>query len=164
MKTAAQIAKHLREVHFGGNWTWSNMKENVAELSWVEATRKPTPFHSVAELVFHTNYFVRVAISALRGEKIDAHDKFSFDLPPIASESDWENLKNQAFADAEMLATLIEVLPDERLGATFILEKYGNHFRNLHGIIEHTHYHLGQIAMVKKLVSGNENPTSSTNP
>jgi hypothetical protein len=30
--------------------------------------------------------------------------------------------------------------------------KYGNYYRNLHGIIEHTHYHLGQIVLIKKLL------------
>ena len=31
-------------------------------------------------------------------------------------------------------------------------EKYGNYYRNVHGIIEHSHYHLGQILLVKKLL------------
>ena len=33
----------------------------------------------------------------------------------------------------------------------FFHEKYGNYYRNLHGVIEHAHYHLGQIALIKKM-------------
>ena len=33
------------------------------------------------------------------------------------------------------------------------MEKYGNYFRNLTGIIEHLHYHLGQIVLIKKLIA-----------
>jgi hypothetical protein len=43
-------------------------------------------------------------------------------------------------------------MPEEKLNDFFALEKYGTYQRNFHGLIEHTHYHLGQIAILKKLV------------
>ena len=46
---------------------------------------------------------------------------------------------------------MIAQLPDSRLEAIFVEEKYGTWFRNIHGLIEHTHYHLGQIAIIKKM-------------
>jgi len=30
--------------------------------------------------------------------------------------------------------------------------KYGNYFRNIVGVIEHIHYHLGQIVLIKKIL------------
>jgi len=47
---------------------------------------------------------------------------------------------------------LIEQLPETKLGETFSDEKYGTYYRNLHGIIEHNHYHVGQIVIIKKLL------------
>ncbi len=44
----------------------------------------------------------------------------------------------------------IEQLPESKLWETFSDEKYGNYYRNIHGIIEHIHYHLGQIVLIKK--------------
>ena len=35
----------------------------------------------------------------------------------------------------------------------FVKPEYGNYYRNLHGLIEHTHYHLGQVALIKKLLN-----------
>jgi hypothetical protein len=43
-------------------------------------------------------------------------------------------------------------MPDAKLTEYFSEEKYGNWYRNLHGIIEHAHYHLGQIVLLKKLI------------
>jgi len=43
-------------------------------------------------------------------------------------------------------------LPESKLSETFLDEKYGNYYRNIHGIIEHTHYHLAQIVLIKKLL------------
>ncbi|HKC36768.1 MAG TPA: hypothetical protein VKB95_11925, partial [Chitinophagaceae bacterium] len=110
-----------------------------------------------AALVYHTNYYVRVATKVLEGSPLDGHDKFSFDLPPIRSQQDWEELINKTFTDADNFANLVEQLPENRLEKIFVIEKYGNYYRNLLGVIEHTHYHLGQIVIIKKILATNKN-------
>jgi hypothetical protein len=47
---------------------------------------------------------------------------------------------------------MIEQLPETKLWEDFWGEKYGNFYRNFHGIIEHGHYHLGQIVLIKKII------------
>jgi uncharacterized damage-inducible protein DinB len=153
MKTVEQIAQHFRQVFFGGNWTSVNLKDTLAGISWQQATQKIDSFNTIAVLVFHINYYVAVTLKVLKGEPLNAHDKYSFLSPPIESAEDWENLLNKTFQEAEEFAGKIAELPENTLEMTFISEKYGNYYRNLHGIIEHTHYHLGQIALLKKLVS-----------
>lgn len=148
----AQIAKHFREVHFGGNWTSVNLKENLKELTWQQATTKIYSFNTIAILVYHMNYYVSAILKVLQGEPLNAHDKYSFDHPPILSQEDWEKLLNKTWLDAEKFASLVEQLPESRLWETFSDEKYGNYYRNIHGVIEHIHYHLGQIVLIKKLL------------
>ena len=153
MSLPHQIATHFRQLYFGGNWTSVNMNDTLANVDWKQAT---TPVHSsntIAALVFHTNYYVDVVIKVLQGEPLNAHDKFSFALPPISSDEDWNKLLNKTWADAETFTALIEQLPESKLWETFMEEKYGNYYRNLHGIIEHSHYHLGQIVLIKKLIA-----------
>ena len=152
MSPTAQIAKHFREVHFGVNWTWSNLRDNLADVTWEQATTQVHGLNTIAALVFHIHYFVGVTLKVLQGGPLEGSDKYSFDLPPIQSQEDWDNLLAQVWADAETYASLIEQLPEEQLWEVFSQEKYGNYYRNLHGIIEHTHYHLGQIAVIKKIL------------
>ena len=152
MSFTAQIAKHLWDVHFGGNWTTSNLKDNVAGLTWQQATAKVHSFNTIAALVFHTNYYVSTILKVLKGGPLDAHDKYSYDLPPVRSQEDWDALVNKALSEAEECAGLIAQLPDSKLAEDFTDKKYGNYYRNFHGLIEHTHYHLGQIAIIRKLV------------
>ena len=154
---SAQIAKHLRELHTGGNWTGSNLKQVLSGVTWEEAITRVGSFNTIAVLVFHTNYYVSAILKVLKGGKLEAHDKYSFDLPPIGSQHDWEELVEKTFSEAEQLATLIEKLPDQKLWEIVEQEKYGTFFRNLLGTIEHTHYHLGQIALIKKMVIKNRN-------
>jgi hypothetical protein len=152
MNLTPQIAKNLREVYAGGNWTGVNLKEHLKDVTWQQATAKVYSINTIAMLVFHINYYAGAMLKVLQGEPLNAHDKFSFDLPPIRNQEDWEKLVDKAFADAETLASLIEQLPDSKLEEDFEDKKYGNYYRNLTGVIEHTHYHLGQIVLVKKIV------------
>lgn len=129
-----------------------NLKDTLADVSWQEATAKFASVNTIAVLVFHINYYVSGVMDVLQGRPLLIKDKFSFELPPVQSQEDWENLCSKLFSDAEKFATIVEQLPDSKLGETFSDEKYGTYYRNLQGIIEHTHYHLGQIVLIKKLL------------
>ena len=152
MSLTAQTAKHLRDVHFGGNWTAVNLKDTLAGISWQQATTKLHSFNTIAALVYHMNYYVSAVSKVLQGELLDASDKYSFDHPPIQSQKDWEKLLDKTWTDAEIFAGLIEKLPDGKLLEPFSDGKYGNYYRNINGVTEHIHYHLGQIVLIKKLL------------
>jgi uncharacterized damage-inducible protein DinB len=152
MNQAQQITKHFRDVHFGGNWTSVNLKQSLSDVTWEQATTKVDSLNTIAALVFHINYYISAVSNVLKGTPLDAHDKYSFDLPPVTSEEDWTKMLDKSWSDAEQLTSLIEQLPDEKLFEIFVVEKYGNYLRNLMGLIEHTHYHLGQIVVIKKMV------------
>lgn len=150
--TTSQIAKQLRAVYFGVNWTWSNFKDNLNDVTWEQATTKIDSFNTIAQLVFHTNYYIEAVLKVINGGSLDAHDKFSFSCPPIEKQEDWEQLLEKSYNEAEELANKIEAFDTEKLEEIFIAEKYGTYYRNFHGIIEHCHYHLGQIVILKKII------------
>ena len=152
MNLTAHIAKHLRDVHFGGNWTASNLKDYVAGITWQQATKQVYSLNTIAALVYHINYYVSAILGVLKDQPLNAKDIYSFDHPSILSQEDWDQLLNKTWTDAEDLASLIEQLPESKLGEIFSDEKYGNYYRNLHGVIEHIHYHLGQIVLIKKII------------
>jgi hypothetical protein len=147
-----QIAKHIRDVHTGGNWTVSNLKDQLQGITWQQATTKLPSFNTILALVYHSHYFVHAILNVLHGKELDAHDKFSFDHPAVQSQDDWNNFLEKVFKEAEEFAALVEELPESKMWENFTDEKYGNWYRNLSGVIEHTHYHLGQIALIRKLV------------
>ncbi|HET9746012.1 MAG TPA: DUF1572 domain-containing protein [Chitinophagaceae bacterium] len=156
MLLSSQIAKHFKEVFFGGNWTAVNLKDTLKDVTWQQATRKVHSCNTITALVYHINYYVSAVLKVLEGGPLDAHDKYSFDHPIVQSPEDWEALVNKTYTDAEHFAVLIEKIPESKFGETFADEKYGSYYRNLHGIIEHTHYHLGQIVILKKVIQSEE--------
>jgi hypothetical protein len=91
-------------------------------------------------------------MDALKTGDLTIRDKFSFNHPELKKEAEWQEFQNNIWEEAKEFIVLIENLDDDLLDTYFIEEKYGSYYRNFAGIIEHTHYHLGQIAILKKLI------------
>ncbi len=155
MHLPTQIAAHLRGIYFGGNWTEVNLRDVLADVTWQQATAQVNSLNTIAALVYHIGYYTTAQLAVLQNQPLTSRDQDSFAHPPIQSPADWAALLSQTWADAEQLATLIEQLPETQLWETFISEQYGSYYRNLQGAIEHAHYHLGQIVVVKKMLRAN---------
>ena len=111
MNASTQLAKHLREVFFGGNWTVSNVKEQLADVTWQQATTQVQSFNTIATLAFHISYFVSVVTKVLEGGPLEGNDKLSFAHPPINSQEDW-SVSNKKYS--RMLITLQTLLANCR--------------------------------------------------
>jgi hypothetical protein len=83
---------------------------------------------------------------------LDIRDKYSFDLPPIESAENWDKLLSTLWTNTENFATQVEMIINEQLDGAFVDPKYGTYRRNIEGMIEHCYYHLGQIALLKKMI------------
>lgn len=147
------MSKHFKGVLFGGNWSDSNYKDQLADVDWKMATTKVDGLNTIVQLVYHATYYLPHITNVLEGGPLEARDKYSWETPEIQSEADWQALLEGVWADAERLIELTGKLPEATLWADFADPKYGNHFSNLNGIIEHLHYHLGQIVLLKKMLT-----------
>ena len=152
MQLPHQLAKHIRGVYFGGNWTAVNLKDTLADVTLAQATHKIDGIHSILALTFHIGYFVGGTNEVLRGEPLTIRDKFSFDYPELTSEEQWQAFVANTLQEGEDFASLVEQLSPEQLLTPFDDPKYGTYQTNLLGTIEHNHYHLGQIVVLKKLL------------
>lgn len=152
MSISNQLAKHLRDVHFGGNWTVTDLRSTLSDVNWEDAMKQVCSLNSIAALTVHMTYYVNVLITVLEENKLTGKDEISWTLPSLRSQQEWEQLQEQIWKSAEKAALLIEQLPDEQLEQDFVDPKYGTRYRNIAGIVEHMHYHLGQIVMIKKLI------------
>jgi len=72
-------------------------------------------------------------------------------MAPITSEADWEKLKADNLRSAQSLANEVKNFPLEQL---FEMTATGSstYYKNVQGIIEHAHYHLGQMVLLKNII------------
>lgn len=150
------LSSRLREVFLDGRWIANtNYKEQIENLSWQQATQKLDNLNTIATLTFHVNYYLAGLLNAFEKGKLEISDKYSFNLPPILSESDWNKLVAEFLSNSEKFAHAVEKMEDKMFDQPFIEEKYGTVLRNIEAVIEHSYYHLGQISLIKKMILKN---------
>ena len=156
MKTVQQLANRFREVILNGTWIANtNFKDQLAELRYEIAIAEIQQLNTIAALAQHVHYYIQGINNVFKGGTLDIKDQFSFDFPPIDSQTHWENFLSQFWNDAEEFALFVEQMSEEKLNQVFTDEKYGTYQRNIDGMIEHAYYHLGQIVLIKKMVQTN---------
>lgn len=154
MKSTTEIANRFREIILNGTWVANtNYKDQLENLDWKIAVTPIQNLNTIAILAQHIHYYINGINQVFKGGTLDIKDKFSFDFPPIQSQEEWETFLNKFWKASEEFAYLVEQMPDEKLDESFVDEKYGSYRRNIDCMIEHSYYHLGQIVLIKKLLS-----------
>ncbi len=160
MARSTSLANRLREVLLNGHWIANtNFKEQLEKINWEQAVQNVDSLNTIAALTFHVNYYIAGLIKVFNGGKLEISDKYSYDLPPIQSSEDWQKLVNEFLSDAEVFCSQVERMEDSQLDQPFVDEKYGTYLRNIEAVIEHSYYHLGQISLIRKMISKRSAPT-----
>ncbi|WP_242203420.1 DinB family protein [Aestuariivivens insulae] len=154
MERGKALANRLKEVLLDGQWIANtNYKVQIENVNLKEATQKIGSLNSIAALTYHINYYLEGLLHVFKGGKLEIRDKYSFDMSPIVSEKDWTNLVEAFLFNAKLFVIEVSKMSDSKLDEPFVDEKYGTYQRNIEGVIEHSYYHLGQISLIKKMIS-----------
>ncbi|MDR6761809.1 putative damage-inducible protein DinB [Flavobacterium sp. 2755] len=154
MKNTVEIANRFRETILNGTWIANtNYKHQLENLDWKIAVTPVKNLNTISILAQHIHYYINGINNVFKGGLLDIKDKFSFDFPPITSQEDWQTFLDKFWNSSEEFASFIEQMPDEKLDHVFVDEKYGTYKRNIEAMIEHSYYHLGQIVLIKKLLT-----------
>lgn len=154
----SRIAEQLRRAFAGEAWHGPSLSELLSDVNNKQANSRPlAAAHSIWELTLHIGMWIKHAHASMRGV---AMPPFVENMP---QEQNWPEIKDPGPAAwrqtvdntlhvGEELAAATENFGDERLGETVPGRDYA--FYNLfHGIVQHSIYHGGQIAILKKAVS-----------
>lgn len=150
IKITHELARHIREIHFGNNWTDSDMTSVLKDVTWQQAVAKPIPnANNIAVLVFHTNFYLNIVHRRIKGKIPQFDHEDSFIVTPIQSEANWQAVLQKTWDDAEAFAQTVEKLPVGHLNK-IVMSNQSSFYKNIQGVVEHNHYHLGQIVLLKK--------------
>lgn len=146
------IAQHVLDVHQGNNWTEVDLAHTLRDVTLAEATTlTPASPNTIVALVRHLTFWNRVMARRAQGYPTQIPGTNGFEGSELHSETEWLALQAELWQSAQELATAIRRVPAERL-AEPILPAYSSTYKNLHGAVEHLHYHLGQLVILKNLV------------
>lgn len=145
MRENYRIADQLRRAVYGEAWHGDAVLELLDGVTPEQAAlRPPAGAHSIEELTLHIAVWLEAANRRLHGDPAlllgDA------DWPPPG---EWPATRERLRAACEVLLTSLEKAD---LDAAVPGKAYDIYFL-LHGVIQHTMYHAGQIALTKRLIA-----------
>ncbi|WP_432713707.1 DinB family protein [Pedobacter sp.] len=152
MKITELIAQHIIEVNEGNNWTEVDVNSTLNDVTLREAvTLTNASVNTIASLVHHLMFWNRLMVQRINGVNIPEDEHNGYNVPQLATEEAWQQLKDDHLKSAQELATAIRAVDKNRLLSP-ILPGYSSTYKNLQGSAEHIHYHLGQIVLLKQLI------------
>ena len=150
MSEVARIADQLRRSFEGGAWHGPAIVELLKGVTAAQAAAKPlSGAHSIWELVLHIAAWKRAVRRRLEGKATEVSPEDNFPVVRDASAAAWRQAQ-QRLADAHReLEEAVAALPESRLDEIAPGRDHTIYFM-LHGQVQHTLYHAGQIAVLKK--------------
>jgi hypothetical protein len=151
----ARIADQLTRAFTGDPWHGPPLREILNGVTAAQARNRPLySAHTIWELVVHIDLYVQAALDAVRGTSMPRWYGTEGDWPRIEDRTEpaWTATTDSLFQAADRLAAAIAELTDERLREPVPGREYSIYYL-LHGIVQHSLYHGGQIAMLKKALN-----------
>ena len=155
MQEIKRIGSQLKRASEGGAWHGPSLQELLAGASAEQAASRPfRGAHTIWEIVLHIAAWQSFVTRALEGEPMPSGLPPEEDWPPVkdTSEAAWRGAVMGLGDGNKRLRDALRNLVDEDLDKIVAGREYSVYFM-LHGVIQHSLYHAGQIAMLKKALA-----------
>ena len=161
MSEIDRIIDQLEREHAADPWHGSPLHAILDYVSAAQAAAKPLPgAHSIWELVLHMTGWKNEVRRRLSGAA--AADPEGGDWPAVGEQSDeaWRQTVARLDKAHQDLVAAIRTLPESKLheptndARDRPLGTGVSYYVLLHGVVQHDVYHAGQIAILKKGLTG----------
>ena len=149
---AAHIADRLRRAVHGPMWHGDAVNELLVGISPRDAASQPLEAaHSIWTLVLHMTAWADIARDRVHGTSLgDPAEARNFPAVPVrVTARAWASARTQLTLAHDRLADAVAALTDDAL-TTRVTGKSHTIGEMLDGVVEHSTYHGGQIAILKR--------------
>ena len=144
------IVDELKRAFDGEAWHGPALMEILGGIDAQTAAARPIPAaHNTWELVLHLTAWEGVIVQRLYGKKATVSDADNFPLIADSSQQAWQEAVADLRRTHEELIKTVSSLPESKLQEIVPGKDYDVRFM-LCGAVEHTAYHGGQIALLKR--------------
>ncbi len=157
MTEVQRILDQYDRVMQGSAWHGDAIWKILDGISAAKAASRPIAnAHSIWEIVGHMAFWEDVAGKRLRGLRADLkemgadlEESCNFPVAPEATEANWRKTLEEFRASNQTFRDSLEKLNASKLDELSAAGKR-SYYDEAHGLIEHSVYHAGQIALLAK--------------
>lgn len=158
LRETDRIIEQYRRAFDGEAWHGPSLMKILAGVTADQASAHVIPgAHSIWELVLHIAAWENACARRLKGDPAQLPDEEDWSLPTDFNEASWNRTKDHLHAVHNDLLEAIAQLDESRLDAPIIDDPqipFSSAYVTLHGGVQHTLYHAGQIVILKKAIEG----------
>ena len=137
-----RIATQLDRAVNGPAWHGPSVREALRGVSAAQAAARPIRrAHTIWEIVLHATAWLDIVRQRVEGTPPRVTPAMNWPKSRRPRAGEWRRAVAALRRTAARLGRTIRSLDDGRLG---------RHYRALHGVVQHSIYHAGQIAVLKK--------------
>jgi predicted RNase H-like nuclease len=154
VKETQRIADQVKRAFYGEAWSGPCVNEVLENVTAEIAVMRVVPdAHSIWELVHHIEAWLNIVRRRVNGEVFTVTPEVNF--PPVhdSSETTWKKSQDSLERSEQELRAAILALPETRLDEPAV-PGGDSVYVLLHGAVQHSLYHAGQIALLKKAHRG----------
>ena len=153
MAEMERIRDQLKRAFHGNAWHGPSLREVLDGVTAAQATTRLPSGHSIREIVRHITAWTDICCRRL-ADHPTPEATAEEDWPPVQQhgeldEARWEKDLEDLFAAEERLHERLGSFPESRLDAPVPVRDH-SFYVMLHGAVQHSLYHAGQIAVLKK--------------
>ena len=152
MREVERIVDQLNRAIAGEAWHGPAVMEILQGITAPQAAAQAIDgAHSIWEIVLHIEAWLRACRRRLAGDRAQLTDAEDWPAVAEADERAWERVKVSFEKAHHDLRSAILLLDDTKLDQP-IIEGMSSVYVTIHGAIQHSLYHAGQIAILKKSI------------
>jgi uncharacterized damage-inducible protein DinB len=153
MGEVERIVDQLNRAFSGNAWHGPAVLETLEGVTAKQAAAHPIDdAHSIWELALHIEAWTTAGRRRLQADRAQLSDAENFPPASGTGEVAWKQVQESLKQAHDELAAAILQLDDSRLDQP-IIDGMSSVYVTLHGVIQHSLYHAGQIAILKKAIS-----------
>ncbi len=152
MTEIERIADQSTRAFEGDAWHGPSLMAILEDVSASQAASRPfSGAHSIWELVQHIAAWERAGVRRMGGDPANLTDDEDWPAVSDTTEMAWQQTKDLLRTSHNEFQKAISRVDESRLDQP-IVAGLKTVYVTLHGIIQHTLYHGGQIAILKKAI------------
>ncbi len=152
MQEKNRLIQLVKDHYNGSPWLDVNIVDHLNDITHIEANKRVGACNTIWQLTYHMMHWRKQNMKRIKGVNAPAPShNFIIDIVDT-SEKAWEKMKSDFRKTHESFIDFLFKFEESQYDIIYIPNGH-TYYEHIQGILIHDAYHLGQIVMLRNLIS-----------